>query len=216
VTTSTAERYRLVVPAGWWAIDLDPAVRDRSVAALVDHQWRGVDDAPHLKAEARATLGRQAAEAADAGGVQLFLSVGRLAGVPLSASLLVCSLPLDSPAELTEVAERNRGAGREVGHLELPAGTALRTAWREPGAGNGAEPMPATTCVDLHLPVPGASRVLLLSFRTPMEPLAEVLVELFEAVAGTLQWTQPPTGDEASGTGQRRYDHGPHGEEKSL
>jgi hypothetical protein len=48
------------------AIDLDPAVRDEQVAALVEQQWRGVDNAPHLKAEARVELGRQAAEADDA------------------------------------------------------------------------------------------------------------------------------------------------------
>jgi hypothetical protein len=202
VTAPIVDRYRLLVPAGWWAIDLDPAVRDEQVAALVEQQWRGVDNAPHLKAEARAELGRQAAEAAQAGGLQLFLSVGALAGVPLSASLLVSSVPLGSPAELTALAERNRTAGRDVGQVELPAGTALRTAWREPSprlsrTDDGAQ-LPATTCLDLHLPVPDAPRVLLLQFRTPMEPLADVLVELFDAIAETLRWTRPGAGQDGT------------------
>lgn len=195
MTAPLVDRYRLLVPAGWWAIDLDPATRDEHVAALVEQQWRGIDNAPHLKAEARAELGRQAAEA---GGLQLFLSVGTLAGVPLSASLLVSSVPLGAPAELGQLAERNRSAGRDVDQVQLPAGTALRTAWREASPQLAAddddgEPMPATTCLDLHLPVPDAPRVLLLQFRTPMEPLADVLVELFDAIAETLRWTRPVT-----------------------
>ena len=94
------ERYELVVPQGWWGIDLDPARRDGHVAALVDHQWRGVDDAPHLRAQARDELRARAAEAAEAGGLQLFLSVGAVDGVPLSASLLVSSAPLATKGTL--------------------------------------------------------------------------------------------------------------------
>jgi hypothetical protein len=203
------ERYEIVVPQGWWAIDLDPTRRDAQIAALVDRQWCGVDDAPHLKAQARAELGRQAAEAAAAGGLQLFLSVGTLAGVPLSASLLVSSVPLASPAELADLAERRRAEGREVTQLVLPAGPALRTRWRvrtepDPQAG----PQPATTCLDLHVPVPSAPRVLLLQFRTPLEPLADVLVELFDAVAATLRWSgagdAPAAADRPSDTEEVR------------
>jgi hypothetical protein len=181
------ESYELVVPDGWWAIDLDPGHREANVAALIEHQWRGVDDAPLLKVEAREALRRRAAEAAAVGGRQLFLSVGLLAGVPLSASLLVSSVPLGTPAELTDLAESRRTAGRDVGQVLLPAGPALRTLWREmPAEGPGERP--STTCLDVHVPVPHAPRVLLLQFRTPMEPLAEALVDVFDAIAGTLRW----------------------------
>lgn len=179
--------YRLVLPQGWWVIDLDPARTEANVAALLEQQWRGVDDAPHLKAEARTSLLRQAGDAADAGGLQLFLSVGMLGGIPLSASLLISSLPLASPDELTDLAQEGRDRGRDVTRVELPAGAALRTLWRQPPGDDDLSGL-AATCLDVHLAVPHAPRVLVLQFRTPMEPLAEVLVEVFDAVAGTLRW----------------------------
>jgi hypothetical protein len=190
--------YRLVLPEGWWSIDLEPGRRERQVAALVEHQWRGVDDAPHLKAEARARIGRLAADAAAAGGLQLFLSVGAVAGIPLSASLLVTGVPVTGPEELRALGEAAATAGRDVSWPQLPAGSGLRTGWRQPPGAIG-DPSPdddldaglATTCIDLHVPVPGAQRVLLLQFRTQLEPLADALVELFDAVATTLRWTAP-------------------------
>jgi hypothetical protein len=184
---ATPGQYRLTLPEGWWAIGLDPARAEADVAALVEHQWRGVDDAPHLKAEARASLLRQAQDAADAGGLQLFLSAGTLGGIPLSASLLVSAVPLASPDELSDLAQQGRARARDVTQVDLPAGPALRTLWRQPPGDDDPSGL-FTTCLDLHLAVPGAPRVLVLQFRTPMEPLADVLVEVFDAIAGTLRW----------------------------
>lgn len=183
----TPGEYRLTVPEGWWAIDLDPARAGADVAALVEHQWRGVDDAPLLKAEARASLLREAQDAADVGGLQLFLSVGTLGGIPLSASLLVSGLPLGSPDELTALAQQARARGRDVTQVDLPAGPALRTLWRQPPGDDDSSGL-VTTCLDVHVAVPRAPRVLAMQFRTPMEPLADVLVEVFDAIAGTLRW----------------------------
>lgn len=185
----TGAAYELSVPAGWWLVDLQPAQRRaQHVAALVQRQWRGVDDAPHLKAEARDHLQQQADEAAALGGVQLFLSVDAVEGVPLGASLLVTRAAMSTPAELGELVEQARAGGRAVEQVVLPGGRALRSLWREPPGPDDPAGL-ATTCVDWHVPVPGEPAVLLLQFRTPLEPLAEVLVELFDAVAATLRWT---------------------------
>ena len=209
--TAAGPGYRLVLPEGWWALDLEPGRWPAQVAALVERQWRGVDDAPHLKAQARAELDRVAADAARAGGVQLFLSVGALAGVPLSASLLVSRLPAGGPAALEGLAGSAAAAGREVTRPRLPAGPALRTRWRrDAGSTDGlagdlsaaqAEAL-TTTCVDVHLPVPGSPELLVLQFRTGLAPLADALVELFDAVAGTLRWTGTGPVDDGS-TGLR-------------
>jgi hypothetical protein len=48
---------------------------------------------------------------------------------------------------------------------------------------------PPITTLDLHIPVPGGSAWLLPSFSTPLVPLADALVGLFDAIAGTLRWT---------------------------
>lgn len=195
-TTSPAG-YRLVLPHDWWSVDLDPVRTAGSVAALVERQWRGVDDAPHLKAQARELLHAQARDAREAGGLELYLSVGTLHGVPLSASLLVSAQPLADPSELADVVERRRRQGADVGQVDLPAGTGLRARWTQASAVPDSPELdpaqlPVTTCVDVLVPVPRAPLVLLLSFRTPMEPLAEPLVGLFDAVLTTLRWDDAP------------------------
>ena len=46
------------------------------------------------------------------------------------------------------------------------------------------------TTVDFFLPLPGRPGLLVLSFATPVEPLAEALVMLFDAIAESLRWTR--------------------------
>ena len=46
--------YRLVAPDDWFAVGLEPDQMERSVAALVKRQFAGIDNAPHLKAQAPA------------------------------------------------------------------------------------------------------------------------------------------------------------------
>ncbi len=72
-----------------------------------------------------------------------------------------------------------RADGAEITIAELPAGRAVRVRRFDP----------PVTSLDLHVPVPGSSAWLLLSFSTPLAPLADALVGMFDAVAGTLRWT---------------------------
>jgi hypothetical protein len=44
------------------------------------------------------------------------------------------------------------------------------------------------TSVDWHIPVPGAEAYLLLSFSTPLDPVADLMADLFDAVAHSLTW----------------------------
>ncbi|MGW0996714.1 hypothetical protein ACWD5V_26190 [Streptomyces sp. NPDC002523] len=46
----------------------------------------------------------------------------------------------------------------------------------------------AVTHLDAYLAVPHSDLRLLLSFSSPMEPLEDALVTLFDSVARTLQW----------------------------
>lgn len=45
-----------------------------------------------------------------------------------------------------------------------------------------------TTTVAFHIPIPATSNVLTLTFSTPVDPLADQMVELFDVVAETLHW----------------------------
>jgi hypothetical protein len=58
------------------AVDLEPGRRERSVAALVKRQFAGIDNAPHLKAQAREQLLAQTLAAQAAGGLEMSHSRG--------------------------------------------------------------------------------------------------------------------------------------------
>ena len=48
--------------------------------------------------------------------------------------------------------------------------------------------LPAATLVEYLIPMPEPGEVLLLSFSTPVDELAEVFTDLFDAVAASLMW----------------------------
>jgi hypothetical protein len=175
--------YRLVVPGGWFAVDLDPGRRERAVAALVERQFAGLDNAPHLKAQARRELLARAKAAYAAGGLEMFLSMQQVAGIPLAASLVIILVPQPGPQAIT--AERLAGSlggeGRQVTLADLPAGTAVRVLWRT------ASENEATT-LEVFVPVPRGGGWLLLSFSAPLGPLAPAMTKLFDAIAATLRW----------------------------
>lgn len=139
--------YRLVVPGRWFAVDLDSGRRERAVAALVERQFAGVDNAPHLKAQARQELLAKAGAAYAAGGLEMFLShaagrgdtAGRLAGdfhrIPARAMAKVeafgehsvtGSLTMAKMREIFEQPDELSFGETEMTETDVPAGSALR------------------------------------------------------------------------------------------
>ncbi|MFJ5289682.1 hypothetical protein [Streptomyces sp. NPDC088348] len=188
--------YRLLLPDGWFRIALEPDERDSSVAALVERQFEGVDNAPHLKAELRKDLLRRAAKAYRNGGIELYLSLQQAGPFTVPASLLVTLAPLKhrEPLPLDALARslaENGPAGQEVGIGELTSGPAVRVRKQVEQAGDGSGGAAHfSTSVEYHLPVPGAAAFLLLDFSTPLEPLADAMAGLFDAIADSLCWTE--------------------------
>jgi len=202
--------YRLVVPDDWFAVDLEPGRRERAVTALTERQFAGLDNAPHLKAQARQDLLDQAEAAYAAGGLEMFLSLQRVADIPIPASLVIFATPApetdpnrieangtgaDAIAALTrELA----GRGQRVHVVELPAGPAVRAVppppeearEQTPDEADGEAPgqTPAAPTLEVFVPVPGGSGWLLLSFAAPLSPLAPALFRLFDAICMTLRW----------------------------
>ncbi|MBU6531916.1 hypothetical protein ACFUIW_24120 [Streptomyces sp. NPDC057245] len=200
--------YRLLLPEGWFRILLDPDQRERSVDALVERQFRGIDNAPHLKEELRGDLRRRAAKAHRSGGIELYLSLQAVGPFTIPASLLITLAPLRHaeplpPEDLARALAEDAGDGDaetpapEIGVEHLAAGTAVRVRRlaRQPG-GNGPDRPDdphgpnASVSVEYHLPVPGTTAYLLLTFSTPLEPIADAMAGLFDAIAGSLTWTE--------------------------
>ncbi|MDJ0464423.1 hypothetical protein [Streptomyces sp. H27-C3] len=186
--------YSLVVPDGWFQLALAPDVRDSGIVALADQQFRGVDNAPHIKKQLMRDLQKKTKEAYKAGGVELYLSTLTIGSLPLASSLLV-SIPspeefprCSDPHELAEHLDHDVGDVRVV---ELAvAGWAVRQRLREapdPAAQMGNS-LPTTT-LTYYCPIPASTYWLMLNFSTPLEPLADRMVELFDVVAGTLHWS---------------------------
>jgi hypothetical protein len=179
--------YRLIVPDGWFGINRAPGHRERSVGALVDRQFTGIDNAPHLKAQARQELLARAEAASAAGGLEMFLSLQHVAGVPLPASLAIFLIPPDDTRAVAadRLVQALTGEDRQITLIDLPAGRAVRLLRPSSSADE-----PESTIQEVFLPVPGGGWWLLLTFGTPLGPLAPAMTKLFDAICTTLRWDQ--------------------------
>ncbi|MFJ9345541.1 hypothetical protein [Streptomyces sp. NPDC101237] len=188
--------YRLAVPEGWERIVLDPDRWGYRIDKIVKRGLRRTAADPRLAA-ALAERMREQAEAAHAnGGVEMYLMNRILGRVPVSAGLVVTLLrpaPGTGAGDLGDIARslalRADPGTEDVTLVDLPAGPAVRHRHlRRPAADDPDGNRLAVTHLDVHLAVPRSDQRLLLSFSTPMEPLADALVGLFDSVARTLQW----------------------------
>ncbi|MET9395034.1 hypothetical protein ABZY20_32270 [Streptomyces sp. NPDC006624] len=192
--TTPPTDYNLIVPDGWFKLLLGPEDRDRSIIALADQQFHGIDNAPLLKEQMMRELQKTAKDAYQAGGIELYLSTLRVGPLPLSSSLLV-SFPMPGTMppsrDVHTLAEVLGRRGTETTVVKLSAaGRAVREVRSEP-----ADPQTQlgnklpTTTVKFYVPVPATEEWLILAFSTPLDPLARRMVGLFDAVADTLHWT---------------------------
>jgi hypothetical protein len=193
----TPRDFAVLLPPGWVRIKLDgsePVVLARLVAAKV----ATVDPAQREEARALLTrsLGSALRDARAAGGLDVLISVAESHGVPIAASCLITYLDKDGdkvPLDglLMDLAAR----GGQVTGTEIAGGPAIRHRCevRPPDGSLPDDQEPVSTrvtMVDFFLPLPGRPGLLVLSFSTPVEPLAEALVMLFDAIAESLRWTR--------------------------
>jgi hypothetical protein len=200
--------YRLLLPEGWFRVRIEPELRERSVDALINRQFEGVDNAPHVKRQLRESLLAQAAAAFRDGGIELYLSLQQAGAFTIPASLLVTLLPPPSgegQSTVQDIAARLSADDElEVSVVELSSGPAVRTRRSTgqpdrpvpPGTpGSTDETLPSVT-LDYQLPVPRAGGCLLLTFSTPLVQIADAMAELFDAVAASLVWVDGEGGHE--------------------
>ncbi|MFE1441006.1 hypothetical protein [Streptomyces sp. NPDC058739] len=179
--------YGLVVPDDWFRIPLEPEQWKRSIRALTDRVFDGRDDAAALKREVVRDLRDRAEDGYRNGGVEIYVSMTSVGPVPLSASLLVTVVP---PGGELGLVVTGRHRAQVVYDVVLPfAGAALSRRTRvvpEDGDPSGTQ-LPVTT-VEYAVGIPRTDASLLLTFSTPLDPFAEEMVGLFEAIARSLHW----------------------------
>ncbi|MFD7795848.1 hypothetical protein [Streptomyces sp. NPDC059759] len=184
--------YRLAVPEGWERVLLDPERWPHRIDKLVNRGLRRTRATPQLKAALAERIRAQAEAAHANGGVEMYLVDQVIGQVPVSAGLVVTLLrppPGTEAGDLSDTALSLAADGADVSTVDLPAGPAVRHLYRRTPSPDDPDGNRLTvTHLDVHLAVPHSDQRLLLSFSTPMEPLADALVTLFDSIARTLQW----------------------------
>jgi hypothetical protein len=179
--------FALLLPPGWVRLPLDGREHER-VVAIVNVKVQ------ELPAEVREGLRRlltrdllgALAKAREAGGVDVFLSLSEVEGAPIAASCLVTFLDARSAVPLDGLVLDLAGEGARTTVVCVADAPAVR---RETVAElDAGEHVLRTTTVDFFIPLPASTGLLVLSFATAIEPLAEALVHLFDAMAESLRW----------------------------
>ena len=180
MTAATTPRdFAILLPPGWARIPLDGREGTRAGTLAAQKAADLPEPQRHRVKEKLAHLIRAALRDARAcGGIDVLLSLAERDGMPLAASCLIGYLDRDRKIPLDMLAAELPAKGGDVTRAEIPGGAAVRHRYREAGM----------TKLDYFLPVPGQTGLLTLSFGTPVEPLADSFVLLFDAIAESLRW----------------------------
>jgi hypothetical protein len=197
--TQPTDEYRTIVlrvPGAWIEVDLDPATTTGSIGRIVDERAQG--DRGML----RAKLESATAEAVAQGAVYAALFFDSVGGRAVSASLLVSVIDakgdeeaVSDPTELAGIRLAiAQGVCSEFGEAEvelrtLGAGPAARVRTRQPVGERGSGSGPEVEVLQYFIPFPQGDRLAVLTFSTPNVSLGDAFTQVFDAIAGTLQWT---------------------------
>ena len=187
----------LAFPPRWYAYDPDPTSRLDSTKAAVDDRIR---ETPAL-APARLALMDMLlgfwAEADEQGALAaaVLWEPGDPAAVAANLTVVAYS---DAP-ELEALKAGAAGAPgkdvrpRDVTTVDLLAGPAVRVrALRSSGQDGSRDAELLVDVVEHWVPVPGHSDVLLLRGSTPCLDVADVMADVFDQIAGTLEFRSVP------------------------
>lgn len=183
----------VTLPDDWWVIPLiDSAARDASIDVLIDRQFAGITGQLLLRSEMVSALRAQATRAAENSGRLLALSRQHVGGIPIAASLVVSWIDLTT-AEGSPLVELRDGLlpdpslplppGEAIDSTRLPIGPVLRRVHT-----TEAEHAVQSLVVDYWLERPDRTGLAHFAFGTPMLPVREQMLELFDAVVSAVRW----------------------------
>jgi hypothetical protein len=199
MTTDVGARFSLRIPETWFEFDVWRATRTGDLARLVDERLAELPELRPQRAVILKALRQFAEEAERKGAVYSAACADRVQDGHLLASLTVFTTAgLPEPALNTVEAiaaqltsSRDEGSVREVRVIELNAGRAVRVRAVGSLMGEGGN-LPLVTMQTL-IPVPGGEGVLDVVLTSPHVDFAEPLLDLFDAISGTLAWQAGPS-----------------------
>lgn len=176
----------VLLPPGWVRIPLDgregaraKALATAKVSDLPEPQRSAVRE--RLLQMIKTGL-RQARQA---GGIDVLMSLAERNGIPIPASCLVSYVDQGTPVPMDMLADNLAAdAAADGGDVRLV------TIAGRPAVRHRHMDDPPITRLDYMMTIPGKPGLLTFAFSTPLEPLAEPLVVLFDAIAETLRWVR--------------------------
>lgn len=212
---TTAEQIAFATPADWWVLPLDEQTRDRRIAQMVRAKLGNDDATAHIRIPLIAKLRKYVRQAAEQRAFFAALQGRTVKGLPVAATFLASWLPkvtdeagtpLLTVEEMQAALSPTTDAGEvlERSTVELPVGHAFRVRRRSTsdlqdrdrdGKGSGSGSAKAES-LDFFVPMPQSERTLTMVFSTPILPLADMYVTLFDTMAATVTVApQPPDED---------------------
>lgn len=189
----------ITVPETWYELDVHPATREESIRLLVDQRCRGNDAMWAARPGIRKALEEQARAAWEAGAVYCAGFADPTEDGPITGSVMVSLVhdPRAADDTVDWLKESFRDVPRrgddelapyaETSVVDLPGvGPCPRTSGIEDaplGEGHFVRGVTMLTAV----PVPDHERVFLVAASSPVLPLVEPLLDLFDAVTGTFR-----------------------------
>ncbi|TPW72267.1 hypothetical protein [Schumannella sp. 10F1B-5-1] len=211
-------RFRL--PGEWWPVPLtDPTALEESLRGLARRKIGPQDDRAVLRAQLRERTRAAALAARDGGGVMTYLALEIVEDAPLPTSFTVF-LPEqrltpvlgtgpDAVVDLIEQGLRSLGVNgiESAERLDTPVTQGLRIhrtlvtplAESDRPAGSVPDEVPwaaeerRTLVADYWLAVPGRRRFVLVTFSTPLVPLQDVMLGLFDSIVQAAYWAEAPS-----------------------
>lgn len=201
--SSVPQQFSIGVPGDWLVLplDVDRQARDRRIHHLVEKHAGRQDAFAHLRRRVIVRLRKSAAEAVNAGGFLMAMQSRFADGRPMSASAVFSILPLTKDASgnvLTDaelmaafLADNEKANVMEHSVQDLPIGRAARI--RRPTNtgvhGNDGREVVSET-VQYYVPLPDLNSTVALVFSTPILPLVDAYIELFDTMAKTAKWVE--------------------------
>ncbi|MEJ1200777.1 MULTISPECIES: hypothetical protein [unclassified Streptomyces] len=204
-TTTAPHGYQLILPPEWVRIPMRSGT-DQAIRSIVDDAFAELPaNAPHdrigpYRRETERRLAEAVKEARRAEALDLYLPLERMHGIAVPASIVVSEMKFPEQVAVDPSAVAHRlleapGRGGETSVVELDGVRAVRTertvAADAPGGGELA-----SRRVDYVVPVPADhGRWLGIVFSTlgagdPEDAIADLFVELFDAMMTTFQWSR--------------------------
>jgi len=201
MSATTTIGFSLSVPDSWFELDVKRASRDANIKLLVESRVRDQSELWEHRTALIKLLRRQAREAAESGAIYCacFVMVLEESVIPGAVTVSIIPPPpggtaVDVIAEQLPTREPSEDGGtwtsRSVVHLDgvgrVPRSEGVIDVELPDGSGT-------VRSLIMHTFVPlDSERVLLVAAGSPAIDLAEPLLELFDAVTGTLSLVSTP------------------------